>query len=86
MHVRRGIDPEGRHRCGVAPVAVAQVRSEPTVFAASTVEPAVPRVCARCLRPIKRGQLFRVKGPRHAFCDPPARLDVQAVAQAARQR
>lgn len=58
-----------------------------TVFAASTAPRSEPRICVRCLTPIDRGQLFRVGDPpRHAFCDPPARLNVQAIAQAARTR
>lgn len=57
------------------------------VPAASTVPRTVLLVCAKCTRPITAGQLHRLTDPpRHAFCDPPARLDVARVAQAARAR
>jgi hypothetical protein len=47
---------------------------------------AEPRPCKVCKREIVPGQLYVVAGPHHVFCDPPARLDVAKVAQAARQR
>ncbi len=57
-----------------------------TLFAASTMPRAEPRICTRCGCEVRPGQLFRVEGPRHAFCDPPPRLDVARIAQAARKR
>lgn len=45
-------------------------------------------VCAVCGRPILAAQLYvpAVEGPSHAYCRPPAGLDVATLAAAARQR
>ncbi len=45
-----------------------------------------PRPCVVCGLAIKPGHLYVVAGPVHVVCRPPARLDVQRVAQAARTR
>lgn len=55
-------------------------------FAASTEVRAEPRCCEVCGRAIAAGQLYVVAGPRHVACRPPARLDVQRIAAAARAR
>lgn len=46
-----------------------------------------PRPCAVCGQEIVPGQLYvpAAEGPSHAFCRPPARLDVAGLAKAARQ-
>lgn len=49
-------------------------------------ERATARACVDCGREIVAGQLYLVRGPRHVFCRPPARLDVQRVAKAAQTR
>lgn len=43
-----------------------------------------PRPCAVCGKAILPGFLYVAEGPAHVVCKPPARLDVQRVAQAAR--
>lgn len=47
---------------------------------------AEPKPCVVCGRDIAPGQLYLVRGPTHVVCTPPARVDVKALAAAARQR
>jgi hypothetical protein len=49
-----------------------------------------PRPCEVCSRAIAAAQLYVMAtadhGPRHVACQPPSRLDVQRLVQAARTR
>jgi hypothetical protein len=50
--------------------------------------PSEPRPCKVCGKPIVAAQLYvpAESGPSHVYCDPPSRLNVHLVVQAARQR
>lgn len=54
----------------------------------TAVERAAPEPCVVCKKAVQPGQLWipRRSGPTHVYCDPPARLDVERVTQAARTR